>query len=70
MTTPTARELEVLDAVTRPGATRRSAARRLGISEATVRAHLRQLYAKLGVSSEAQAWRRVAEQAFDDSGSR
>jgi DNA-binding NarL/FixJ family response regulator len=56
---PTPRELEILERVTRPGADRDRVARDLGISTATVKAHLRQLYAKLGVSSEAQAWRRL-----------
>jgi len=59
MTDPTLRELQVLEAITRPGATRYSAADELGISWHTVKNHLRSLYRKLGVSTEAQAWRVV-----------
>jgi DNA-binding NarL/FixJ family response regulator len=48
------RELEVLELVA-GGATNREAARRLFISEATVKTHLLHLYAKLGVSDRAAA---------------
>jgi DNA-binding CsgD family transcriptional regulator len=41
------RELEVLQMIAR-GATNREAARRLFISEASVKAHLLHIYAKLG----------------------
>ena len=50
----TQRELEVLQLVAR-GATKREAARRLFISEASVKAHLLHLYAKLGVNDRAAA---------------
>ena len=49
-----ARELEVLRLVA-AGATNREAARRLFISEATVKTHLLHLYAKLGVRDRASA---------------
>jgi len=55
-----ARELEVLELVAR-GASNREAARRLFISEATVKTHLIHIYSKLGVNDRAAA---VAE-AFD-----
>jgi DNA-binding NarL/FixJ family response regulator len=48
------RELEVLQLVAR-GATNREAARRLFISEASVKAHLLHIYAKLGVNDRAAA---------------
>lgn len=54
---PTDRELQVLEAVTRPRATRYSAARELGITPSTVRVHLHNLYRKLGVRTSGQAWR-------------
>ena len=50
----TQRELEVLQLVAR-GATNREAARRLFISEASVKAHLLHVYAKLGVNDRAAA---------------
>jgi DNA-binding NarL/FixJ family response regulator len=50
----TARELEVLGTVAR-GLTNREAARRLFISEATVKSHLLHAYAKLGVNNRAAA---------------
>ncbi|MCR6488551.1 response regulator transcription factor [Amycolatopsis sp. OK19-0408] len=50
----TTRELEVLRLVA-AGATNRAAASRLVISEASVKTHLRQAYAKLGVSDRAAA---------------
>ena len=49
-----ARELEVLELVAR-GSTNRDAARRLFISEATVKTHLLHVYAKLGVADRAAA---------------
>jgi DNA-binding NarL/FixJ family response regulator len=48
------RELEVLTLIAK-GATNREAARRLFISEATVKTHLIHVYAKLGVSDRAAA---------------
>jgi DNA-binding NarL/FixJ family response regulator len=48
------RELEVLGLVAR-GTTNREAARRLFISEATVKTHLLHIYAKLGVNDRAAA---------------
>ena len=50
----TQRELEVLQLVAR-GTTNREAARRLFISEASVKAHLLHVYAKLGVNDRAAA---------------
>jgi DNA-binding NarL/FixJ family response regulator len=49
-----ARELEVLELVAR-GTTNREAAKRLFISEATVKTHLLHVYAKLGVTDRAAA---------------
>lgn len=57
---PTARELEILEALSRPGAKRSTVAAELGISEFTVDAHLRSLYRRLGVNSATQAAVRVA----------
>jgi DNA-binding NarL/FixJ family response regulator len=48
------RELEILELVAR-GTTNREAARRLFISEATVKTHLLHIYAKLGVNDRAAA---------------
>jgi DNA-binding NarL/FixJ family response regulator len=48
------RELEVLGLVAR-GSTNREAARRLFVSEATVKTHLLHIYAKLGVNDRAAA---------------
>jgi len=48
------RELEVLELVA-VGSTNREAAARLFISEATVKSHLLNIYAKLGVSDRAAA---------------
>ncbi len=59
---PTDRELEVLRAVTEPGATYETAAQSLGISTSTVRGTLRLLYVRLGVRSAGQAWRAISEQ--------
>jgi ATP/maltotriose-dependent transcriptional regulator MalT len=50
----TERELEVLRLVA-AGTTNREAAKRLFISEATVKTHLLHLYAKLGVRDRAAA---------------
>lgn len=55
MRRPSPRELEVLEAVCRPGGSVKSAAHELGISPHTARSHLRDLYDRLGVSSAAQA---------------
>ena len=49
-----AREIEILELVAR-GTTNREAARRLFISEATVKTHLLHIYAKLGVNDRAAA---------------
>ena len=56
---PTARELEVLHALSRPGAKRATVATELGLSERTIDAHLRSLYRRLGVNSATQAAVRV-----------
>lgn len=56
---PTRRELEVLDAVTRPHATYASAALELGIKPSTVKQTLRTLFLRLNVRSQAQAVRAV-----------
>jgi DNA-binding NarL/FixJ family response regulator len=53
-TAPTGRELEILRLVA-AGTTNKEAARRLFISEATVKTHLLHLYAKLGVRDRAAA---------------
>ena len=63
MTDPTLRELQVLEAITRPGATRHSAALALGISEATAKELLARLYRKLRVRTAAQAFRVIHERA-------
>jgi DNA-binding CsgD family transcriptional regulator len=60
-TRPTARELEILELVTRPGSCRKAAAIELGISPNTIHGLLRSLYARLDVSSEAQAVRVLRE---------
>lgn len=60
-TAPTARELEVLAAVTKPNATQATAARALGISQSTVKGTLATLYAKLNVRTAGQAIRVVHE---------
>ena len=52
---PTAAELEVLGEMTEPGATRRSAAHVLGITESAANGRLRSLYRRLGVNSAGQA---------------
>jgi DNA-binding NarL/FixJ family response regulator len=48
------REVEVLELIAR-GSTNREAARRLFISEATIKTHLLHAYAKLGVNDRAAA---------------
>ena len=50
----TPRELEVVELV-RHGLTNRQIARRLGISERTVKAHLTSAFAAIGVSDRTQA---------------
>jgi DNA-binding NarL/FixJ family response regulator len=52
--TLSARELEVLKTIA-AGATNLTAARRLSVSEATVKTHLNHIYAKLGVKDRAAA---------------
>jgi DNA-binding NarL/FixJ family response regulator len=52
--TPTERELEVLTLVAQ-GLTNRAIARRLAVSEATVKTHLVHLFAKLGVADRTAA---------------
>lgn len=60
MTSPTPRELQCLDYVTRKDATIQSAARELGVKPSTVKEHLSRLYRKLGVSDRAEAVRVVS----------
>lgn len=48
---PTARQLEIVELLSRPGATQASVAAALGISEDTVKNHLQALYIRLGVTS-------------------
>lgn len=58
MTHPlTARQVEIIDRLTIPGATQQSVADDLGISIQTVKNHLTLAYARLGVRSVAQAAR-------------
>ncbi|CAM3309934.1 response regulator [Stackebrandtia soli] len=52
--TLSAREIEILELIAR-GATNREAAKRLFISEATVKTHLLHIYTKLGVNDRAAA---------------
>lgn len=52
---PTVRELQVLRAVCRPGASTLYAAYELGIAPSTAKGHLRSLYRRLEVQSAAQA---------------
>lgn len=52
---PTARELDALRAVCKPGGSMATAAYELGISPHAVHKRLRSLYARLGVNSAAQA---------------
>ena len=56
----TAREVEILRLVTR-GLTNRQLAEELGVSTRTVDAHLRSVYAKLGVKSRSAATRYAVE---------
>lgn len=53
----TARQAEIIDRLTMPGATQQVVADELGISVQTVKNHLTLAYAKLGVRSVAQAAR-------------
>ena len=55
MTRVSPREWEVLQAVAKPGGSRRRAAAELGISPYTVDKHLRSVYLRLGVNTAAQA---------------
>jgi two-component system, NarL family, nitrate/nitrite response regulator NarL len=55
----TPRQLEIVDRLTRPGATARSVAAELGISEHTVKRHLEKAYRLNGVQSLAQLTRKV-----------
>lgn len=55
----TPRQLEVLDRLSRPGATQASVAEDLGISVQTVKNHLTIAYRTLGVRSLGQAVRTV-----------
>ncbi|MFI5041370.1 MAG: LuxR C-terminal-related transcriptional regulator [Acidimicrobiales bacterium] len=57
----TARERAILELVTTPGGTLRSAATVLGISERTVGRQLKTLCARLGVKTAAQAMRLVLD---------
>jgi DNA-binding NarL/FixJ family response regulator len=57
------REVEILDLIAH-GASNREAARRLFISEATVKTHLAHAYAKLGVNDRAAAVTRAFEQGL------
>jgi DNA-binding CsgD family transcriptional regulator len=56
----TAREIEILRRVT-SGLTNRQLAEELGVSTRTVDAHLRSVYAKLGVKSRSAATRYAIE---------
>ena len=56
----TAREVEILQRVT-SGLTNRQLAEELGVSTRTVDAHLRSVYAKLGVKSRSAATRYAIE---------
>lgn len=58
MTHPlTARQADIIDRLTEPGATQQSVADELGISISTVKNHLTLAYSKLGVRTIAQAAR-------------
>ncbi|HLB76594.1 MAG TPA: LuxR C-terminal-related transcriptional regulator [Candidatus Limnocylindria bacterium] len=59
----TAREQEVLKLVA-AGLTNREAAGTLGVSGRTVDAHLRSIYAKLGVKSRSAATRYAVQNGF------
>ena len=56
----TTREVEILRLVT-SGLTNRQLAERLGVSTRTVDAHLRSIYAKLGIKSRSAATRYAIE---------
>ena len=56
----TTREVEILRLVT-SGLTNRQLAERLGVSTRTVDAHLRSIYAKLGIKSRSAATRYTIE---------
>lgn len=56
----TAREVEILQRVT-SGLTNRQLAEELGVSTRTIDAHLRSVYAKLGVKSRSAATRYAIE---------
>ena len=56
----TAREVEILRLVAR-GLTNRQLAEQLGVSTRTVDAHLRSIYAKLGIKSRSAATRYAIE---------
>ncbi len=60
-----ARELEVLDLVSRPGGSRKAAACALGISMRTVARHLEVIYFKLGVTNVAAAARLLGRTESD-----
>ncbi len=51
----TDRQREIIDLLTRPGATAQSVADQLGINVQTVKNHLQAVYRSLGVRSLAQA---------------
>lgn len=59
MTDPTAAELAVLHRLTQPGATMKSVAHELGITERAVKGRLQRLYGRLGVADRLQAWVRL-----------
>lgn len=56
----TARQLEIVERLSRPGATQSAVAEELGISEQTIKSHLQTVYDRLGVQSFAQAVRALA----------
>lgn len=53
----TARQLEIVELLTRPGATQAAVAEQLGISEDTIKKHLQTVYDRLDVRTLAQAVR-------------
>lgn len=55
----TPRQLEIIDRLSRPGATQATVAEELGISSQTVKNHLTMVYRTLGVRSFGQAVRIV-----------
>jgi len=55
----TARQLEIIDHLSRPHATQASVAEDLGLSESTIKNHLQAIYDRLDVRSLAQAVRVV-----------